>query len=261
VRRLYDAYFRIPKDDKIPDKVMLGRVVLMVTVVLCCLGGLSLSAYAWFSTGLTSSHSTLAAANFDLRITVSHNGNPIPSDADGAYTLTAGDTYGVYIEKLGEASTGFCLLTVGFSSGQLQYHTQQLGRDGQQTRAALRFDLQPAEDVTVKFTPRWGTSVLYGQEDSPRYVLDGSVKELAAPVVLTTPDPIAPTTAPTDPTPGEPGYVIHTVELGENLYMISLKYGSTVDAIVALNDIPDASVIYLGQQLKIPAMGTTEPTK
>jgi LysM repeat protein/Tfp pilus assembly protein PilO len=55
---------------------------------------------------------------------------------------------------------------------------------------------------------------------------------------------------PTTPTP-QPQYTIHVVQRGENLYRISLRYGTTVQAIMAANGLTNYN-IYVGQQLRIP---------
>lgn len=47
----------------------------------------------------------------------------------------------------------------------------------------------------------------------------------------------------------------HTVQPGETLFRIALRYGVTVEAIVATNSLPDASRIVTGQILIIPAAG------
>jgi len=44
----------------------------------------------------------------------------------------------------------------------------------------------------------------------------------------------------------------HTVQFGENLYRISLKYGTTVQAIATANNISNPNVIFAGQVLCIP---------
>ncbi|MEM8858750.1 MAG: LysM peptidoglycan-binding domain-containing protein [Chloroflexota bacterium] len=49
----------------------------------------------------------------------------------------------------------------------------------------------------------------------------------------------------------------HVVQAGENLYRVALRYGTTVDILVALNDINDRGVIYIGQVIKLPD-GVTE---
>ncbi len=55
--------------------------------------------------------------------------------------------------------------------------------------------------------------------------------------------------------------VIHTVAPGENLFRISLRYGVTVQAIAAENNITNPNLIFVGQQLVIPGTsgGTTAP--
>ena len=53
------------------------------------------------------------------------------------------------------------------------------------------------------------------------------------------------------PTPTQPQYIIHVVQRGENLFRIALRYGTTVQAIMAANGLPNYN-IYIGQQLHIP---------
>jgi LysM repeat protein len=49
--------------------------------------------------------------------------------------------------------------------------------------------------------------------------------------------------------------IIHTVQPGDNLYRIGLKYGVTWMAIMEANHLP-SSTIYAGQQLTIPVAGS-----
>jgi LysM repeat protein len=53
--------------------------------------------------------------------------------------------------------------------------------------------------------------------------------------------------------------VVHTVQPGENLFRISLRYGTTVDAIVAANGLSSAHTIYVGQRLVIPQGEVSNP--
>jgi len=46
--------------------------------------------------------------------------------------------------------------------------------------------------------------------------------------------------------------ITHVVQPGENLFRIALRYGTTVDAIVAANGLANSRVIYAGQRLVIP---------
>lgn len=52
---------------------------------------------------------------------------------------------------------------------------------------------------------------------------------------------------------------IHVVQRGENLYRISLRYGTTVQAIAAANGIANPSRIYVGQRLVIPCGSAPPP--
>jgi LysM repeat protein len=55
------------------------------------------------------------------------------------------------------------------------------------------------------------------------------------------------------------GTVTHVVQPGENLYRIALKYGTTVEAISAANNIVNPHLIYAGQELLIPTGGGKPP--
>jgi len=51
--------------------------------------------------------------------------------------------------------------------------------------------------------------------------------------------------------PPASGPVVHVVQAGENLFRISLRYGTTVNAIMKANSL-HSTVIYVGQRLTIP---------
>jgi LysM repeat protein len=61
----------------------------------------------------------------------------------------------------------------------------------------------------------------------------------------------APTAAQTDQT--------HTVQAGENLFRIALRYGLTVEYLASANGITDPARIYVGQVLVIPGPMPVEP--
>lgn len=50
----------------------------------------------------------------------------------------------------------------------------------------------------------------------------------------------------------------YTVQPGDTLYSIALRYGTTVDVLVALNGLADPSFLYVGQVLLVPA-GQPQP--
>jgi len=53
------------------------------------------------------------------------------------------------------------------------------------------------------------------------------------------------------------GPIVHTVQPGENLFRIALRYGLTADALAAANGLGNASLIYVGQRLTIPSSSST----
>lgn len=71
------------------------------------------------------------------------------------------------------------------------------------------------------------------------------------------PEPTAMVTAPVPPLPTSTTDTYHTVQPGENLFRIALHYGTTVDAIVTANNLPNSSSVQVGQELLIPAGPST----
>lgn len=56
------------------------------------------------------------------------------------------------------------------------------------------------------------------------------------------------------PTPEPPAVqpVVHTVVSGDTLWKISVKYATTIDAVVKANNLDPAKYLYIGQKLTIP---------
>ncbi len=52
--------------------------------------------------------------------------------------------------------------------------------------------------------------------------------------------------------PSGGGSAVHVVQRGENLYRIALRYGTTVSALMQLNGLSNANVIWVGQRLAVP---------
>ena len=83
-------------------------------------------------------------------------------------------------------------------------------------------------------------------------------------VVPATPSP----TAPPVITPDVPEVTYHTVQAGETLWDIANRYGVTMEALVAANELSDPDALEPGQRLVIPeaedtggeASATAEPT-
>lgn len=91
--------------------------------------------------------------------------------------------------------------------------------------------------------------------EDPRSLRTGQelIIPLAGSVGGPTPVPGAPTTPPRGTE-----VVIHVVQPGESLLGIALQYGTSVEVIMAANNIADAQWIFAGQELIIP-LGTPTP--
>lgn len=68
----------------------------------------------------------------------------------------------------------------------------------------------------------------------------------------TAPEPTAVLPPRVTATPVLSAEVYHTVQPGENLFRIALRYGTTVGAIVAANNLPSSDAVQAGQVLLIP---------
>jgi LysM repeat protein len=81
-------------------------------------------------------------------------------------------------------------------------------------------------------------------------------------IVANVPISSLPITYSTQPPPTQPpptGGSYYTVQPGDNLFRISLRFGLPWTTVAAANNIFNPSVIYVGQALFIPAGGTVPP--
>lgn len=83
----------------------------------------------------------------------------------------------------------------------------------------------------------------------PRTWLAGLLLALLVVPLLVVPVAAAPTEAACGPN------VTHLVQPGENLFRISLRYGTTMQAVAAANGIWNYTLIYAGSVLRIPCAG------
>lgn len=70
---------------------------------------------------------------------------------------------------------------------------------------------------------------------------------------------LQPPSPPSTPAPAQPEPILHVVAPDQTLWGISLQYGTTVAALVELNQIADPSLIRIGQVLAIPQPAASAP--
>jgi LysM repeat protein len=110
--------------------------------------------------------------------------------------------------------------------------------------------------ATLTLTPTGPTrTTVFTPEAPPTPLTPGTgpttiIAELPSPMVI----PLATSVPGATPVPGQFEY---TVQWGDTLYSLARRFNTTVDAIVALNGLQNASYIRVGQVLKIS--GTASP--
>ena len=176
MKNFFKEYFYIPKHGKIRDKVMVVRVVLTVGIMLFCLAAMSISAYAYFSSDVSSGVNVLRAAKFEAEVLV-ENGPSQPSVTKNknvlTYTFAPGE-YKITLKKKDSstAKTGFYVIRIG---DQI-YHTQQIGADLSaegQSRESVSFLLNVKAEGKLEIEAQWGTSSYYSSSqgtENPNYI-------------------------------------------------------------------------------------------
>lgn len=122
---------------------------------------------------------------------------------------------------------------------------------------------EPTEAATPEPTEEAGEQATEAATPEP------TAEATPEPTQEATPEPTAeatpePTVEPTPEATTEPvvgsSPSSHTVQAGENLFRIALKYGMTVDTLAKANGITNVSLIKVGQVLVIPSGAVTPPS-
>lgn len=126
-----------------------------------------------------------------------------------------------------------------------------------QTATAMAFGVvlpadDPLQPLGPTIDPLFLTATAY---------IQGATQTIEAPMTQTAealfPQATLPPTLPPFATAMPPGGACtHTVSAGENLFRISLRYNTTVEAIAAANGIVNPALILVGQTLNIPNCGS-----
>lgn len=215
----------VPKHYKPTDENIRRLLVPSFLGIILCMICLAGTTWAWFTASVQTQPQTIAAANYDITVTV--NDKPV----NGAISLTVGESYKVTLTATGTANEfgGYCIV----KGGEKPLYTAQLLPGG-----TLSFTLIPEKDGTYTFAAVWGKHS--GEADIKNGSTIGQKPK-------TQPDPEIPETQQ----PVADGNV-YTVQSGDSLWEIAQQYGTTVEELAAYNNIVDATKIQVGQKIKIP---------
>ncbi|NDJ86077.1 MAG: LysM peptidoglycan-binding domain-containing protein [Chloroflexi bacterium] len=141
--------------------------------------------------------------------------------------------------------------------------TPEFGQGGAEVPVTGVHIVQPGENlfrIALRYNTTVDTLAQYNGIVNPSRVFIG--QQIRIPTETTTPVEPAPA-QPIDPAPAQPipdytspvwtgQYIIHTVQPGENVFRIGLKYNVTVDVVARANGLINPNLIFVGQQLVIP---------
>lgn len=185
MKKLYREYFHIDKNENIHEKAMLMRAGTTVATMVLCLIIMTLTAYAYFTSDVSSPSNLIRSAAFMTEITiVDQNSQPVSvltSDHKSHYAdLKAGTTYYVTVRHTSTSSTETGFLIITAENCSKKYHTQQLGKDGNGFTKTINFKMKTTADTRVTLKSNWGTSSFYGYNVmlNPLYVTQDMLIEL-----------------------------------------------------------------------------------
>ena len=155
MKRIYEEYLHVPEDGKIREKVFIARIAVAIVCVVCCLSAMGFSAYAFFTSSITSGSNTIVAASYGVGVAIaSSEDTPLTAKADNplSYEAVGAGTYTVSINATGTASTGYCKIEIVGSEKTVTLFTQQLPPE-----VTMSFTLVTNGEADITITPQWGT--------------------------------------------------------------------------------------------------------
>jgi murein DD-endopeptidase MepM/ murein hydrolase activator NlpD len=146
----------------------------------------------------------------------------------------------------------FLLLVLVIPVGPLSLSFQD--GDGQSPEPTLE---SSPDETDPPPEPAFPPSVDWARVQSPHMAEDEPERPESPPMEPTDepaqpPPSPAPPPPPSEPAPGPAGLTTYVVQRGDNLYRIALRFGVSLQALAAANNLANPNRIYVGQQLVIP---------
>ena len=135
-----------------------------VLSILLCMTLLCGMTWAWFASTQSTPAATIQAATYRIDVVAKNGETVLTAGQDGKYPLAAGVAYTVTLTASGNASKGYCKVTLPDNT---VLRTAQIAPEN-----SLTFTLTLTSGGDVSFSPEWGT---YSGE--PEIKADGVVKK------------------------------------------------------------------------------------
>lgn len=194
MKRIYEEYLYVPEDGKIKEKVFIMRVAVAIVCMVCCLSAMGFSAYAFFTSSITSGSNTIVAATYGAEITVARDDNnpqtkvtPTVNQTIHTYSLVKG-TYHVVIKATGNAQNGYCKIVIGDVNSEIsmKYYTIQLNTDSKAEKNQIEFKIKcDSDNAQVHIIPNWGSC---SETDSAKIIEQNEEITIENPTSETTED-------------------------------------------------------------------------
>ena len=155
MKKIYEEYLHVPEEGKIKEKVFIMRIAVAIVCVVCCLSAMGFSAYAFFSSSITSGSNTIVAATYGVEAAITTGAETVVTAKDDnplLYKNVAAGTYTVSLKALGTAQNGYCKIEIVGSEKTVTLFTQQL-----QPEKSMSFELVTNGKASITITPQWGT--------------------------------------------------------------------------------------------------------
>lgn len=122
-----------------------------VLSILLCMTLLCGMTWAWFASTQSTPAATIQAATYriDVVAETKNGGTVLTAGQNGKYSLVAGVAYTVTLTASGNASKGYCKVTLPDNT---VLRTAQIA-----PKNSLTFTLTLTSDGNVSFSPEWGT--------------------------------------------------------------------------------------------------------
>lgn len=155
MKKIYEEYLHVPEDGKIRDKVFMVRIAVAIACVVWCLSAMGFSAYAFFTSSITSGSNTIVAATYGVEAAITTGAETVVTAKDDnplLYENVAAGTYTVSLKALGTAQNGYCKIEIVGSERTVTLFTQQLPPE-----KSMNFTLVTNGEANITVTPQWGT--------------------------------------------------------------------------------------------------------
>lgn len=150
---------------QVKTETNLTKILLpSVLSILLCMTLLCGMTWAWFASTQSTPAATIQAATYHIDVVAKNGETVLTAGQDGKYSLAKDVAYTVTLTASGNASKGYCKVTLPDNS---VLRTAQIA-----PKNSLTFTLTLTSGGNVSFSPEWGT---YSGE--PEIKADGVVKK------------------------------------------------------------------------------------